>query len=142
MDNSVLGVPPELAAVSGLSVARAMAAPGLTLVARGIAGTKAVAAQAAPVVKYQLIKSGLEGMGVPSVLAIPAAMVASGYKKTAAETGTAAADEGAVSAPGFPKSTTSPPPGAVLVPPAAPPPAVAEPASVTASAAQRATRIP
>lgn len=118
VDNQVLGVPPELAAVSALGVARAAAAPGLSLVARGVAGAKAAAGQAAPVIKYELVKSGLERMGVPSPLAMAGAMAVTGYKR-GAKVPAAAAPVAAEAAP-VAAEAASAPVGAPTPPPAQP----------------------
>lgn len=91
VDNSLLGMPPELAVVSGLGLARAVAAPGLTAAGRVVAGAKNAVAQATPVLKYEATKHILTSMGVPQGIAIPAAMAVSGYrtggKPAAAEAG-------------------------------------------------------
>jgi len=105
VDNSVLGVPPELAVTGAIGVGRAVAGAGLSAAGRAVAGAKSVATQAAPVVKYELTRSALEGIGLPAPVAIAAAMFVSGYKHggkgaataaTAAET--TALDEAALSA--------------------------------------------
>lgn len=80
-DNSVLGVPPELAVTGALGIARAAAGEGMTLAQRAAAGVKAAAAQAAPVVKYEATKTILTKAGVPGPIATLAAAAVAGYKK-------------------------------------------------------------
>lgn len=84
-DNSILGLPPELAVTSALGVGSAIVKGGATLASKGYAGIKAVAGQSAPAIKYEAVKGGLEWVGVPSSVAVPVAIAASGYrtKKTA-----------------------------------------------------------
>jgi hypothetical protein len=108
-DNSLFGMPPEFAALSGLAIARAVGAPALTAAARAVAGIKAVAGQALPVVKYEVTKTALEKMGVPSALSIPVAMMVSGYKR-GGKAEAAAIEEGHVSAPGYPREVATPAP--------------------------------
>jgi hypothetical protein len=93
-DATLGGVPPELAVVSGLGLGRAVLAPGLSLAGRAVAGARAVAEQATPVAKYELTKSALQWAGLPTPIAMGAALVVSGYRKGA----TAAADRGATAA--------------------------------------------
>lgn len=90
VDNSVLGVPPELAAVGLAGVANAVTQPAISAVQRVAAGARSVASQAAPVVKYEVAKTTMEKMGVPTPLAMAAAMAISGYKKGGAPTAAAA----------------------------------------------------
>lgn len=101
VDSSVGGLPPELAAVSGVSLARAVAAPAATMGARAVAGATNALGQAAPLVKYELTKSTLEHLGVPGPAAMAAAIMVSGYKTgaKAASSEAAAADTAAASAP-------------------------------------------
>lgn len=80
-DNSLVGMPPEFAALSGLAIARAVGAPALTAAARAVAGIKATVGQALPAVKYEVTKTTLEKLGVPSAVAIPIAMAVSSYKR-------------------------------------------------------------
>lgn len=125
-DNSILGMPPELAVLSGVGVGRAVVGAASGAVSRAAAGAKAVVAQATPVVKYEATKAALEHMGVPSPLATAAAMMIAGYKKGAkAEPAIAAAEPvaaPAASAPGAPAPVAAAPaPGAPPVPQAAPP---------------------
>jgi hypothetical protein len=65
------------------------------------AAAKAAAVQATPVLKYEAAKTTLEGIGLPSSLAMPIAMVVSGYKRGAkapATATTSAAPEAAAAA--------------------------------------------
>jgi hypothetical protein len=80
VDNSVGGLPPELAAVGAAGVGRAMAGEGLSLGGRALAGAKSAVSQAAPLVKYQVVESTLSSLGVPKPLAIGLATLASGYR--------------------------------------------------------------
>lgn len=77
-DNSLLGLPPELAVVSGIGVGRAMVGPGLSAMQRATAGVKAAASQTAPIVKYEVVKATLEQANVPPVAAAAIAAAASG----------------------------------------------------------------
>lgn len=142
VDNSVGGLPPELAAVSALGIGRAVAAPGLSIVARGMAGVKAAAGQAAPVIKYELVKSGLEHMGVPSPLAMAGAMAVTGYKRGAGK----AAVEAPVAAEAAPVAAEAigAPVGAPAAPPTSPMAAasVAQPAPAGPAAAAPEARVP
>lgn len=127
-DNSVLGLPPEMAAVSGLSLARAVGAPAANIGARVIAGAKNVVAQSTPLLKYEATKTTLEHFGVPTPLAMATAIAVSGYRgngkhapvPAAAEAAPATADAAATSAA----------------------PSVAPPESVPAAAAQTAAPAP
>lgn len=146
VDNSVGGLPPELAAVSALGIGRAVAAPGLSIVARGMAGVKAAAGQAAPVIKYELVKSGLEHMGVPSPLAMAGAMAVTGYKRgagkaaveapVAAEAAPVAAEATGVPVDAPPPPPTSPMAAVPVAPPAPAGPAAAAPDAVPAPEAR------
>lgn len=95
--------PQILAAVgSGASVARAVAAPAASVGARVAAGATNALGQAATQVKYELVRSGLQAIGVPAPLAMAAAIVVSGHKSGArggAATETAAAESTATAAP-------------------------------------------
>lgn len=107
-DNSLLGLPPEMAVVSGLGIGRAMVGEGLSAAGRVYAGAKAAAEQATPVLKYEAAKAVLEGMHVPSAIAIPIAIAVSGYKK-GAKAPAAAAEASApamVAAPNVPANAT------------------------------------
>lgn len=88
-DNNVLGVPPELIAVGAAKAVSAAAQPAISAAQRVGAGVSSIASQAAPAIKYELTKTALEKIGVPTPLAVGAALAISGYKKggaTAAET--------------------------------------------------------
>lgn len=141
------GIAPEDALAAG-SVVRSVAGA-----ASGgmLAGVKAAVAQAAPVVKYEIIKTAFEKAGLPSSIAIPAAMAASGYRR-GVKAAPAAVETAVAEAPLRPPPNTtgtsfSPapmpvpsggppasapvvqgPPAAVTVPvPTAPPPTAATP---------------
>lgn len=79
-DNSLLGMPPESLVIPGIGIGRAMMG-GLSTGAKAAAGAKAAYDQAAPAVKYELAKQGLESVGVPSAVAIPLAIAVSGYRR-------------------------------------------------------------
>lgn len=78
-DASFLGFPPELAAIAPISIGGAMAGEGLSAAGRAVAGAKAAASQAAPIIKYETTKSILEGMGAPASAATAIALAVSGY---------------------------------------------------------------
>jgi hypothetical protein len=81
-DNSILGVPPELALVPGIGVGRAVAgATGAT--GKLAAGAGAAVMQAAPAIKYEAVKTALESAGMPPALATTIALATSGYSPTA-----------------------------------------------------------
>lgn len=82
-DNSLFGMPPEVAVLSGMAVGRAMGATGLTAAGRAVAGLKAAGAQVAPVIKYEVVKSALQAAGLSPSLATAGAMAISAYKKGA-----------------------------------------------------------
>lgn len=82
-DNSLFGMPPEVAVLSGLAVGRAMGVAGLTAAGRAVAGLKAAAGQAAPVLKYEVVKHALQAAGISPALATAGAMAISAYKKGA-----------------------------------------------------------
>lgn len=102
------GVAPEDVLMAGQAVrgiAKATATGG------ALSGVKNAIMQADPIVKYQFVYHGLRAAGVPESFAIPAAMMASGYKR-----GAKAApppDAGPVSLPGYPRTGTTPAPAAV-----------------------------
>lgn len=106
-DSSLFGMPPEVAVLSGLSIGRAMGAAGLTAAGRVVAGLKNAAGQAAPVLKYEAVKAGLQSVGISPTLSTAAAMAIAGYKGKGA-----AAEAEHVSAPGFPRTSVAadPPP--------------------------------
>lgn len=117
-DNSLLGVPPELAVVSGVGLGRAIVG-GAGPAGKAIAGAKNAAAQATPVIKYEVTKAALEHVGVPSAIAVPVAMAVSGYRRGAtgatsvaktaeAEASVAGRVESGASAPGVPASPAAP----------------------------------
>ncbi len=83
IDNSVGGLPPEMAAIAGAKVLGAAAEPALSLGGKALAGAKSIASQAAPGLKYEVTKSGLQAIGVPQPIAVAAAMAVAGYKKGA-----------------------------------------------------------
>lgn len=109
-DNSLLGLPPELAVTSGLGIGRAVAGAGAGLASKAVAGAKAVAGQAAPAVKYELTKSALEGAGMPPSVAVPIALAVSGYQRGGK---TARATAARAKAP----TAKTPPPGPVPMKP-------------------------
>lgn len=82
-DNSLLGLPPEVAVLSGLAIGRAMGAAGLTAAGRALAGLKASAAQVTPVLKYEATRHALDAIGISPTVATVAAMAVSGYRKGA-----------------------------------------------------------
>lgn len=141
-DNSLFGMPPEFAALSGLAIARAIGAPALTVAARAVAGIQAAAGQALPAVKYEVTKTALEKVGIPTPLAVAAAMAVSGYKR-GGKAEAAAIEEGHVSAPGYPRETVTPAP-VVTPPPPAPAAAAAVPPTEfqAAQAARQANTLP
>lgn len=136
-DNTLAGMPPEFAALSGLAIGRAVGAPALTAAARAVAGVKAIAGQALPQVKYEVTKSALEAVGVPRVLSIPVALMVSGYKKPGKVASTVPSD---VSPPGVDRYL---PNASGYVPPEAPPPvAAAAPTEFQTAQAARASSLP
>lgn len=84
-DNQVLGMPPELAAIGAVRAGAAMADSAGGLATKAWAGLKSIGAQAAPVAKYQIVKSALDAAGVPQSVSIPTAMVFSGYRMSTAK---------------------------------------------------------
>lgn len=58
----------------------ALAGKGLSAIGKAAGVVKAAATTAAPIVKYELVKNGLERMGVPGPLAAIPAAIAAGYK--------------------------------------------------------------
>lgn len=105
-DNSIGGVPPELAVVSGLGLGRAIAG-GTGLAGKAVAGAKEMVSQAEPILKYEASKAALMHIGLPAPVAIPIAMAISGYrgsgkgaaKATAVEAAPVAAEASSVAAP-------------------------------------------
>lgn len=144
-DNSVLGLPPEAAAIGIAGVARAVAGEGLTLAGRAAAGAKAVVSEASPYAKYHVVKAGLEGMGVPWWMADAAAFALSGRgrqgaagaedaEKTVAQSIDEAVAAGKLRrADGYtPQMAPRPTPGSVPMAPAEPVPAAAPPPAARA----------
>lgn len=84
-DNEVLGMPPETAALGVGAIGRAVAAPAVNAGARIAAGLKAAGSQAAPNIKYELVKTVLQKAGLPAPIAVPAAMIISGIRRGGAE---------------------------------------------------------
>ncbi len=78
-DNSIGGVPPELVAAGAIPVVSALSGVG-SIGVKAAQGLKAALSQGAPVVKYQIAKSGLEHLGVPTPIAMAAAYAVSGYR--------------------------------------------------------------
>lgn len=113
-DSSLFGMPPEVAVLSGLSIGRAMGAAGLTAAGRVVAGLKNAAGQAAPVLKYEAVKAGLQSVGISPTLSTAAAMAIAGYKGK----GGAAAEAEQISAPGYPRTSIAPDPPPVAAAPA------------------------
>jgi hypothetical protein len=79
-DNSVLGMPPELAILAPVAAGRAITAATSTASKAKTAATAAVG-QVAATVKYEVVKRGLETVGIPSWMASVAAMAVSGNKR-------------------------------------------------------------
>ena len=79
-DNSLLGMPPELAVASGLGFGSSMAQAAAGGASKAVAATKAAIGSVAPVVKYEATKTVLEKMGLPSPFATVAAMAVAGYR--------------------------------------------------------------
>lgn len=90
VDNSVLGLPPEMAVASGLSIAGAAANAGSGALAKTAAATKALASMGGTYIKYEALKHGFQAMGIPWYVADALAIAGSGYRKG----GGAAAAEG------------------------------------------------
>lgn len=109
-DNSLGGLPPELAVASGLGVMGAMrGAAGMASKAK--AGIGAMAGQAGAALKYELVKGALEKVGVPPTIAIPTAIAISGYRRGGAAKAEGAAAEGkAATSPGETAAGGTPPP--------------------------------
>jgi hypothetical protein len=128
-DNSLLGLPPELAVLSGAGIARA-AGTGLSAAGKAVAGAKAAAGQAGTALKYEATKSGLEAMGVPTAVAIPIAISVSGYtgraaakpraprqaKTTPTEAAAPASPPASSPAAAAPQTQAAPPPAAPAAP--------------------------
>jgi len=126
-DRNVIGLPtgegiaPEIIGPGALTVGNAVVAPGLTAAGRVAAGATAAAGQAAPFIKYEVVKHALQAVGVPWYLADAAAAYIGGRggKGAAAAEGEAAtatkASEAATAAKpaettplGFPKLMEKP----------------------------------
>lgn len=82
-DNSLFGMPPEVAVLSGIGLGRAIGAAGLTAAGRAVAGLKSAGAQVTPIIKYEATKTALEAVGVPKPLATAAAYAVSSYRRGA-----------------------------------------------------------
>ena len=131
VDRNVIGLPtgegiaPEIVGPGALAVGSAVVAPGLTAAGRVAAGATAAAGQAAPFIKYEVVKHALQAVGVPWYLADAAAAYIGGRGgkgAAAAEseaTAAAKASEAATAAKpaaaaeeltplGFPKPTEKP----------------------------------
>lgn len=113
VDNSILGVPPELAALGAGAVGRAVLKPGLNAAGRVAAGVTSAVGQAAPIVGYEAAHHGLRAVGVPE----PFATIGAGLfgAKVFSRKGAPAAAEEAVAAEtatvpkvGIPKTAESP----------------------------------
>lgn len=115
VDNSVGGVPPEIAALSIGSIGRALAAPAANAGARAVAGAKAVGAQAAPYVKGEVVHGALRLVGAPEWAARGAGYIASAIGGR----GAAAEPAGPVSVEGYPRAgvTVAPEPVPVVAEP-------------------------
>lgn len=83
-DNSLFGMPPEFAALSGLAIGRAIGNSALSAAGRAVAGLKAAAGSVTPVLKYEATRTALKAAGVPDGLASAAAVVVAGYKRGSA----------------------------------------------------------
>lgn len=120
-DNSVLGLPPELAALSAAGVARAAVAGSAGARARLAAGVQAAVGEAAPYVKYHAAKGLMRSMGLPDMIAEPLAWIVSGYKKGSSPAVTTAAADAAPAASmsATPASPATPPPQPMSAPPMA-----------------------
>lgn len=92
-DNQVLGMPPELAVVAGLGVAKAVGSAAAGIGSKALAAAKGVVEQSAPAVKYEITKTGLRAIGVPASIAVPVAIAVSGYKSKGAVAPSAEAAE-------------------------------------------------
>lgn len=131
-DNSVLGLPPELAVVSGMGVGRAVLGEGLSMAGRAVAGAKAVAAQAAPALKYEATKTVLESAGLPSAVAIPIAMGVAGYSRGGKPTAKPRGPRAPKAAPVATEPVAAPEPVAAAPAPQAPPAVPSAPETVAA----------
>jgi len=95
-------------AAGGVGIARA----GMT--GGAMAAAKVAAADASPLIKYEIAAAAMEHVGVPSAVARPIAMVLAGYKKGAKAEADVA---GHVSAPGYPREVATPAPAAAAAAP-------------------------
>lgn len=140
-DNSLLGMPPELVAASGVGVGRAVGAQGLSFTQRALAGLKATASTAAPAIKYEIVKDVLEHFGVSKEIAIPAAIAFSGFRRGAngAANGAQAAETEAAAATRTPAAKPlnlgRSAPAAAATPVETPPAVTARPAPAPAAPA-------
>ncbi len=86
------------ALVGGGLAAREARAAGPT-VSRTLASLKGVLSAASPVIKYEIVRSGLRSIGLSDAIAVPTAMVLSGYQHGGGTKGATA------------RPSTTPPPG-------------------------------
>ena len=138
LDDVVLGVP-----IPFMPIGQALASVGGGVVSRAWAATKALGKQAVPAVKYEAAKTAMEGMGVPSPVAMTIAMFVSGYKRGTQPSATG--KPSAAPAPRVPANATGTqwghvPPASVAAPSAARVPPVASPP--VAPMSQAATGVP
>jgi hypothetical protein len=69
VDNQILGLPPELAAIGVAKVAAPMAQAGLSATGRMVAGAKAATEQVAPILKFEAANRGMQALGIPAPIA-------------------------------------------------------------------------
>lgn len=81
-DNSVMGLPPEMAIMAPIAGARAVAG-AVGAGNKVTAGIKSAFSSMAPMVKYEAARTGLQSVGVPAPLATVIAATVSGSGKTA-----------------------------------------------------------
>lgn len=105
-DASLLGLPPELAVLGGLGVGRA-AMTGTGVMGRAAAGATAAATAAGPAVSYEMVKSGLELVGMRPSVATTIALLVSGYRRGAKPSGAPASPAGTTPAPPAPPAAPS-----------------------------------
>ena len=134
LDDVVLGVP--------IPIGQALSSVGPGAVSRAWAAAKGVGAQATPVLKYAAAQAALEKAGLPSEVAVPIALLVSGYKRGAkpsvpAKPSAAPAPRVPANATGTqwghvsPASVAAPPVAAARVSPAALPPVAPMPQAAT-----------
>lgn len=111
---------------AGRAIASGVSGGGGGLAAKTLSGIKATITQAAPAVKYELTKSTLEHLGVPTPIASAAGMMVSGMRRgrAAAESTAAEATSPAEmsAAPPAPAASSASAPSAGAPPPATPVP--------------------